>query len=259
MFFRDFSKKTKDVLNKDFTEGGVWKIESNTSASAEKMVINPSVIANKEASVNIECNKGPIQSKMTITDSHLVKEKITYNYGAQSISALFTTKKNYEISHEMKHCCFHIANALKGQVLENSLAFFPRKQLGLGGSLSTSIQHKKITEWQIGLIATYKAYIASLIVRNNTPSLNLCFPFMCCNKMDGTGALSIEVSPSKKVNWTFGIETLLPVCKNILKMKVNQDMQVSSTYISKCFDSWEIAISTVLTSKPLFGVTFTHK
>lgn len=268
--FKDYNKATKDLINKQYTAPGVWKMECKFKGPVDQFYINPQVSSNSRISADIEyvtsCGGS---AKVTLTPEDLDDIKATgvYNYAGHRIEAVATKKGGQYDCEVMHETCLPLAVdvSINEKITRNNVevgigaAVAPGFQIGCGAIYNVK---GKDCNWTIGgryAAAGYEIAITTnrLKTYNTTASIPVTIPIGGPRSIIIAAETTCGYNVANKWHGTIGVETNCPMIPaNKLKARVDRNKAWAIAYVVSFADKWTMAVSVDASKKA--GVLLTH-
>ncbi|CAD2212777.1 hypothetical protein, conserved [Angomonas deanei] len=274
--FKDYNKASKDILNKNHSAAGKWKLESKHKCAPNSVVINPSA-TNNDISCDIEyvhpCG-GAVKVMVSPQGYDNYKNTFTYEKNGHKVESVMHLQENGKVLMELSHqtsVLFHKRASINEKISRHNVELglgvdvAPQCQVGCGATYNFL---KKDCNWNIGCrYFNQKSKCECAITTNRLKTyttsmsgpLHVTVPLECFKKGNAaTMMLAMETVCGKDVPFvaTVGVETKCPLHpENIIKAKINNAKKWTLSYVTTG-GHWSAAVSIDNSLKP--GVVFTH-
>ncbi|CCW70421.1 unnamed protein product [Phytomonas sp. Hart1] len=258
VLFKDFNKSTKDLLTKNFSAPGSWKVESKFKGVKDALFVNPQATSDGAISVDAEyaLSKHPVSAKLNLSPHFQDNAKLTLSWadkGHKLESVLHKKKGNvvdYEITHEasgaVKFLTTHEKITQKAVEVGVGVEVVPNCFLGAGSVYKLK---ERNYEWSAGCRWADKGYEVALFTKHNkvhTANVVLPINFNFGDRRMWTQiAAETSYNTSKKVlNYTVGVSADCPVFNmNFMKAKFDQNLKWVIAYVMRTENNWEVSVS----------------
>jgi hypothetical protein len=255
-YYKDFNKDVKDLLTKNYTDAGKWKVESKFKGSKDKLFINPQA-TNNGASVDVEYQTSCCPAKLKVNVNPALEATVTATYEDKGHKVEVSTNKDlaYEVSYELKYNQLRINEKLTQKAVDSGLAFSVAPHCQIGAGLGYGLKDGKVS-WTAGVRYSDAGRLVSVVTNQlKTYTTGLLFPFKIADRKVTAAA---QVDCGSKFTATVGLETGCIICpSSTVRARVNNEGKWAFAHISKLPDNWKAAITVDANLKP--GLTLTRE
>ncbi|KPI84982.1 putative voltage-dependent anion-selective channel [Leptomonas seymouri] len=272
--YKDFAKDSKDLLTKNFSAPGDWKIENKAKAPKGSYAIGTNSNVRGDVSIDVEglTADGACYGKLTLTPKELQDVKATLrveNWQGQRVEGIVSQKgqplKNVtvEVNHETVKPLMNGRLRLNDKVTEKavelglSLAAMDGVQVGCGATYDFKSHH---SSWSVACRAVTKANTTVTLQTDALRSLNAgvfaTLPLHSKFQPRVAANVSFDI-PSNTWDGAVGAEWgCRVILGNTAKARVNAKLEWMVSYVAALKDGWALTLSFDRQMKA--GVTLTR-
>nr|CCD13835.1 unnamed protein product [Trypanosoma congolense IL3000] len=260
VLYKDFHKDAKDLLTKNYSSSGKWKLESKFEGPKDRLIVNPTVTSDGVLTTDLEysvskCGAAFKASYLPTTSD--ITGTVTYQRRDHKVEGVASKGGKYEVSHEGNiHGLVSVHEKLTNNLLEVGLSTAVAPHCSVGCGAAYRLDGKSGCDWTAACRYARPGYTAA--VRTNklltyTTSVTARVP-ECPHRV----VLGAEVVCGRGQAWTgvLGVEVDCLVVKgNVLKARLNKELDWAFSYIAKLVDNWSVAVTVDKRLKPGFLIT----
>ena len=256
-FYKDFNKDVKDLLTKNFSEEGKWKVETKFKGGKDTLFVNPQG-TNAGLSVDVEYNPSCCGAKVKVNVAPKNALKLTASYEDKGHKVEVVTDKDlaYEVSYEGKVAGFALNDKLTGKEVDAGVSYGVAKHCQVGAGVTFGLKDSSL-KWSAGARYADAGRLVTLQTFQLQKYLTgVYLPLTVLGKKATVGA-QVDCGHNAFAV-TAGLEIpciLFP--NNNLRVRVTDKLAWAAAYIAKFPNSWKAAIS--VDSKLNPGITFTQE
>lgn len=255
-FYKDFNKDVKDLLTKNYTDAGKWKVESKFKGAKDQLFINPQA-TNNGATLDVEYQTSACPTKVKLNVNPALDATVTVTYEDKGHKVEVSTNKDlaYEVAYELKYQQFRFNDKLTTKAVESGVAFSVAPHCQVGGGITYGLKDSKLS-WSAGVRYSDAGRLVSVVTNQlKTYTTGLLVPFTVANRKVTAAA---QVDCGSKFTATVGVETGCVFCPaSTARVRVNNEGKWAFAHITKLPDNWKAAISIDAALKP--GLTLTRE
>lgn len=255
-FYKDFNKDAKDLLTKNYSDAGKWKVESKFKGGKDSLFINPQA-TNNGATLDIEYQPSSCAAKVKVAVNPAFEPKVTVTYEDKGHKLEVTSNKDldYEVAYELKYEQLRVNEKLTPKAVESGVAFSVAPHCQVGAGITYGLKDGKLS-WSAGVRYGDAGRLISVVTNAlKTYSTGIVYPLTVGGRKLTAGA---QVECGGKFSVLAGLETGCIVCpKSTVRVRVNNDLKWAFAHISKLPDNWKAAITVDAALKP--GLTLTRE
>jgi hypothetical protein len=269
VYYKDFDKDVKDLLTKQFVgkDGPVWKVESKVKGPKDQVYINP-IADGKGVTVDVQydCGTCGLKTKANVDSNLNIKPKFTYEVGAHKIEASTTSDVrdlNYEVTYDMKEKGYSGSIKVTPRNLEGAAVISVAHHCVVGFGAVHDLTGKAALSWSLGTRYNMQgAIVHALTTALKTYDVGV---LKTVNLIGQPCTVAAQYKHSAKPEIIVGLETACVLCPmigihgNVLKLRVNSNLNVGVAIIRKFADNWKAALSYEYGPKVQFGLLLTRE
>lgn len=254
--FKDFNKDAKDLLSKNYSDAGKWKVESKFKGPKDVLYVNPQA-TNGGVSVDFEYASSafPVKAKVNVTPALDAKVTATYDADGHKLEVVADKALEYEVSYEGKLGKVSLNDKLTKKGVDAGVAYAVASKCQVGAGVTYGFNGS--LAWTAGARYSDAGRLVAIVTSQlKSYSTSLLLPLSCCDRKT-TVAAQVDCG-SGKFAATVGAETacvLFP--QNTLRVRVNNNLEWAVAYITKFSDNWKAAVTVDASLKP--GVLITRE
>lgn len=256
-YYKDYSKDIKDLLTKNYIDGGKWKYESKVKAAKDVVTVNPQG-SNSGLTADIEYVPSSCGAKVKLNVNPELAVKLTASYEEKGHKVEVVTDKslNYEVSYDGKVAGVAISDKLTKTQLEAGVSVPVAKNCQIGAGATYGLKDGSL-KWTAGARYAEAGRLVTLqTVQLQKYLTGLLLPVTVAGQKL-TVAAQFECAKGSFAA-TAGLEVACPlVPKNALRVRLTDKLAYAAAYIIKLPDNLKAAISIDSSLKP--GLTLTHE
>jgi len=256
-YYKDFNKDIKDLLTKNYIDGGKWKIESKFKGPKDTLFINPQG-GNSGVSADIEYNPSSCGAKLKLNVNPALAWKLTASFEEKGHKVEVVTDKDlsYEVSYDGKVAGFAISEKLTTKEIDSGIAYAVAKHCSVGAGATVSLKDNSL-KWSAGARYSDAGRLFTVqTVQLQKYLTGVSLPLTVAGKKF-TAAAQVECAKGT-FGATVGIDH--PCCLvpgAVARVRVTDKLAWAVAYLVKLPDNWKAAISIDASLKP--GLTLTHE
>lgn len=262
--FKDFAKDAKDLVEKNYSEAGSWKIESKFKGADSTFFINPNVEKAKgkkpapgspaaafdeyDVKMDVEYNVKAygLKTKTTVSSKKTVEPQVTYEADGHKVELVVAKR---ELSYEYKAGKFALNDKLTENGVNVGVAYEVANGISVGVEADYGFKTYAVDSWAAGAqykdknvtvsVSTkaLKNYVTGIIAPINgtpLPNLKLACYADCVAKHDDKNKTKVNVGAEFGCPFGSGF---------VLRVKVDNSFKASLAAIRKFGDGWKAAFS----------------
>jgi hypothetical protein len=254
--FKDFNKETNDLLTKNYSKPGAWKVESKFKGPKDQLFVNPNA-SNDGVNVDFQYNLGccPTKVKINVTPDLKSKATVTYEEKGHKVEFSHNCKFDaYELTYEGNIAGVSVYDKLDKDSVEASAALGVAKNCSVGAAVTYARANGAIS-WSAGARYAEAGRFVSIVtnaLKTYTTGVSSPLKVAFFN-----GTVGAQVNCMKGgFTGTFGAETQCILFeKNALRVKVDNKLSWAVAYVVKLVDNWKLAVSVDAALKPGLQLT----
>lgn len=258
-FYKDFNKDAKDLLTKNFSEEGKWKLESKFKGPKDTLYVNPQG-SNAGLTVDAEYEAGccGAKVKVNVAPNLAWKATTTFNCPITGLKVELVADKDlaFEVSADGKLAGFQLNDKLTKKEVDVGVSYGVAKHCQVGAGVTYGFKDSAL-KWSAGARYADAGRLVSLQTFQLQKYLTSVYlPLEVAGKKATVGALVDCGKGNFAV--TAGLEfpcLLFPT--NTWRVRVTDKLNWAAAFIAKLPNNWKAAISVDAKLNP--GVTFTQE
>lgn len=255
--FKDFRKDVKDLLTKNYTDAGTWKLESKFKGPKDTVFINPQA-GPKGVALDVEYTLSacPTKLKLNLTPACDAKLTATYDEKGQKAEVVVEKTGAFEAVLEGKVATASINTKFTAKAAEFGVAVPTISNLALGAGATYAFAGSAVN-WTAGARWSDSRFTLSVLTAGlKTYTTSLLVP-VAIQGFKETLAAEVECGGGN-FKWTVGADMACILCnKNTLRLRVDNNFKWALAYVAKFADGWKAAVTVDAALKP--GLTLTHE
>lgn len=239
--FKDFAKDAKDLVEKNYTDAGAWKVESKYKGGDCDVFINPQV-SHGEVSVDVEynCKTYGLKTKTSVSKKGF-DPTVTYEKDGHKVEVVV---HKHEVSYEFKSGALTVNDKLSAAAVSAGVAYDVAAGVTVGAEVEYDLKGHALQSWSAGALykstlftaavttRALKHYVTGVVVPVDVAAIpNLKFVVFSDCSHTGT-----KVNVGTEFGCPFGTGFTL-------RAKVDKSLKVSFAAIRKFADGWKAAFS----------------
>ena len=242
--FKDFNKDVKDLLTKNYTPTGTWKMESKMKGTKNSIIVNPKADA-KGVNVDVEfkCPLTGLDTKTNINHKGVVNPKLTYKANGHKVEVAMADLKLdaglASVVYEGTVAGIVIYDKVTTKALEAGASYQVVPQVAVGGQIVVDAKKQELKDYQLGLLYADKGYVVALTTKNlKTFTSGALAPF---SFGDYKAKAAVQVDCGKgKATGKVGLECNVCPCVQI-KISATNAGEVAMAFVHKFSTGWKAA------------------
>jgi len=253
--FKDFAKDAKDLVEKNYTEVGQWKVESKFSVPDKDVFIAPQVEIVKskapqpfdeyvlKVDVGYNVKQYGLKTKTTVSQK-AIEPTITYDADGHKVEVAFGKR---EMTYEFKSGKVAINDKLTEKGINAAVAYEVLKGATVGADADYDFTKKAVTNWSAGAVYADKRFTVAVTTKALKSFVTgVSFPVKISQVPNLKLAVYADCSAAdkSKTKITVGSEFGCPLgCAFTFRVKVDNSAKVSLAVIRKFADGWKAALT----------------